>query len=697
MSELWTAILRHAEERPDQLALDGTETMTWAALAKTLPDLTGFVSTEFEPGRPVATRVDHGVAECLLDLALVEARIPSIPLPAFFTPAQVEAALDQAGASALISGPIALACDPRGGFTLTAERNIRAAAPLPEGTARITFSSGSTGDPKGICLSLDHLSQVAGAVMARLGEDHAGRHLPLLPPGILLENVAGFYATILAGGTYVALPQAEVGMADPFRPDFGMMLRAIDAHAITSLILVPEYLAGLVAAMTASDLRLPRLTLVAVGGARIEPKLLDAAAAVGLPVRQGYGLTECASVVALDDGAAGSRGSVGRAIGVNTIRLANDGEILIEGPVYLGTVGTPRSPGALATGDIGRIDDAGQLWIEGRKSALIVTSHGRNVSPEWVEGVLKADPAIVQVMVRGDGRAILDALIVPATPDADITTAVATANLTLPAYARVGAWQIVPPFLPAAGLLTGNGRLRRTAIDTAYPYRDDDAEQPFFDRLVAETREAQARFAMTPQLIAGLTGRISVHDYIAYLTQAYHHVRHTVPLMQEARARLGDLPVLVRALDEYIEEETGHEEWILDDIAAAGGNRAGAAASAPSPATRAMVNHAYNTIREGNPAAFFGMVYVLEGTSIAMASHGAGAVQASLGLPEGAFHYLTSHGALDQDHMLFFERLMNRIDDPSDQTAIIAMARAMFDLFGGLFAGIELEAMRVAA
>ena len=110
-----------------------------------------------------------------------------------------------------------------------------------------------------------------------------------------------------------------------------------------------------------------------------------------------------------------------------------------------------------------------------------------------------------------------------------------------------------------------------------------------------------------------------------------------------------------------------------------------------------MVDHAYRTIREGNPAAFFGMVYVLEGTSIALASHGASAVQANLGLPDNAFRYLTSHGALDQEHMKFFEKLMNRIDDPDDQQAIIDMANAMFGLFGGLFAGIELEGTRVAA
>ncbi|KQM86093.1 AMP-dependent synthetase [Sphingomonas sp. Leaf23] len=692
MTPLLRAIDAHAAAMPDAIAIDGDTRYSWADLAQLIPVLAATLASRFPGGRPVATRVDHGADACLLDLALIEAGCVSLPLPPFFTTAQEDHALESAGAQALLSGPVTL----RGSELLVATRALTGpAVALPEGTARITFTSGSTGAPKGVCLSREHLCGVAGAVVEHLGTHHAGRHLPVLPPGILLENVAGFYATILAGGTYVAQPQAAIGMGDPFRPDGAALVRAIVGRGITSLILVPELLGLLVKTLFATGERLPALTLVAVGGARVPDALLAAATAIGLPVRQGYGLTECGSVVSLDDGTA--PGSVGRSIGSNTIRLADDGEVLIDGPLFLGTVGAPRTAGPLATGDIGRIDDAGRLWIEGRKSALIVTSHGRNIAPEWVEGVLLMQPAIRQVLVRGEGRAELDALIVPASPDADVAAAVAAANGTLPAYARIGAFRVVPPFTPASGLLTGNGRLRRAAIHAAYPDKEPLMTQPFFHRLVAETREAQARFAMTPQLQAGLTGRISRADYIAYLTQAYHHVSHTVLLMQEARARLIDRPMLVEALDEYIEEETGHEHWILDDIAAAGGDRAAAAASEPAPATRAMVEHAYRTIREGNPAAFFGMVLVLEGTSIALATHGASAVQSTLGLPDNAFRYLTSHGALDQDHMVFFEKLMNRIDDPADQAAIIAMARDMFGLFGGVFAGIELEDTRAAA
>jgi acyl-coenzyme A synthetase/AMP-(fatty) acid ligase len=160
----------------------------------------------------------------------------------FFTDAQRIHAIATCGAS--------LSDAPSGGAIPTAPS-------LPEGTARITFTSGSTGTPKGICLSADHMMEVAASVVAAVGDHHAGRHLALLPPGILLETVAGLFATLLAGGTYVCPPQALVGLADPFRPDFDVMARAMAAWRITSTILVPEYLAGLVRVMEATGLRLP--------------------------------------------------------------------------------------------------------------------------------------------------------------------------------------------------------------------------------------------------------------------------------------------------------------------------------------------------------------------------------------------------------------------------------------------------------
>lgn len=674
MTALGDAIRRFAQERASAVAIDAGEAgcFDWQTLAHRFDQAAREFSAQLAlHPRPVATCFDHGIDQCVADIALLEAGAVAIPLPAFFTADQRAHAMRSTGAQMLTA---------EGGAWCFDSSSFDAAL-VHEDTAKISFTSGSTGTPKGVSLSAGHMLGVARAVIETVGEAHAGRHLALLPPAILLENVAGFYATLLAGGTYVSMPHAAIGLANPFRPDFARMAEAIAEQRITSLILVPELLAGLVGVMDATGMRFPELTLVAVGGARIAPNLLQRARRLGLPVRQGYGMTECASVIALESAEDAGSGSVGYSLGINRISLATDGEILIDGPICLGEE-TP-----FRTGDIGRIDDAGRLWIEGRKSSLIITSHGRNVSPEWVESALVSQPGVAQAMVYGDGSASLGALIVPASLDADIAAAVLAANAVLPEYAQVAYWQPALPYTPANGQLTGNGRIRRSAIADAYL----DGDAPFFDRLVARTAAGQYALAATPQLRAGLAGAISRQAYIDYLTQAYHHVSHTVPLMCAARERLLHKPALIAALDAYIAEETGHEAWILADIDAAGGNSRAAAASQPHPATAAMVAHAYDSIRNGNPASFFGMVYVLEGTSIALAANGAAAVQSALGLPPEAFTYLTSHGALDLDHMKFFEALMNRTEDPADQEAIVAMADDMFRLFAGVFASISME------
>jgi len=211
----------------------------------------------------------------------------------------------------------------------------------------------------------------------------------------------------------------------------------------------------------------------------------------------------------------------------------------------------------------------------------------------------------------------------------------------------------------------------------------------FYQHLVTETVDGQMGLASTPQIQDGLTGRISRETYIAYLTEAYHHVKHTVPLMQAARARMDhDHQRFVEALDEYITEETGHEHWILGDIKNCGGDPAAVRDGEPRPATLAMTDYAYDYIRQANPMGFFGMVFVLEGTSVRLATQGAEAVARNLGLGPECFSYLSSHGALDLEHLTFFETLMNQVDDPADQAAIIEVAKAIFERFANVFRAI---------
>lgn len=208
----------------------------------------------------------------------------------------------------------------------------------------------------------------------------------------------------------------------------------------------------------------------------------------------------------------------------------------------------------------------------------------------------------------------------------------------------------------------------------------------FHSELLAQTQQERATLISVPIIQSALGGQIAREDYVAFLGQAYHHVRHTVPLLMACGARLpARLEWLRTAIGEYIEEEMGHQEWVLDDLAACGADRAEAAASLPSLATELMVSYAYDTIHRGNPVGFFGMVLVLEGTSVALATRAANTIQTSLDLPRNAFSYLLSHGDLDIEHVGFFEGLMDRLDDPSDQQAVIHAARRFYVLYGDIF------------
>lgn len=208
----------------------------------------------------------------------------------------------------------------------------------------------------------------------------------------------------------------------------------------------------------------------------------------------------------------------------------------------------------------------------------------------------------------------------------------------------------------------------------------------FFQRLQDETETSRQRFISTPVIQNALKGEISQNQYIAFLTQAYHHVRHTVPLLMACGSRLNAAHEwLKQAIVEYINEEYGHEQWILNDIDAAGGDAFSVAHSTPSIPTQAMIAMAYHQIDRNNPIGFFGMVHVLEGSSTALASLAAEKIQAHLKLSQNAFRYLTSHGSLDVAHVKFFETLMNQLSREEDKVAVIHTAQAMFHLYGEIF------------
>ncbi|MGJ7573976.1 TenA family transcriptional regulator [Variovorax sp. RB2P76] len=213
----------------------------------------------------------------------------------------------------------------------------------------------------------------------------------------------------------------------------------------------------------------------------------------------------------------------------------------------------------------------------------------------------------------------------------------------------------------------------------------------FHARLLSETADARMGLLSTPIIQGCLRGEVSLPSYQAFLREAYHHVRHTVPLLHACKAALQERNLWLQGpLDEYIEEEQGHDQWILDDIRASGGDADAVRNGQPGHATEVMVAYAYDTIARRNPLGFFGMVHVLEGTSVSLALMAADQIQKPLQLPDAAFSYLRSHGTLDQEHTAHFELLMDQIEDPRDQDDIVHAARAFFRLYGDVFRSLPL-------
>ena len=206
-----------------------------------------------------------------------------------------------------------------------------------------------------------------------------------------------------------------------------------------------------------------------------------------------------------------------------------------------------------------------------------------------------------------------------------------------------------------------------------------------YDRLYAETASARNRFLAIPLVRDAAAKGGSRALYLDFLTQAYHHVKHTFPLLSLAAALTKD-ERYQDALFEYMKEERGHDKWILDDIRALGGDAGKVANGEPDTSCEIMVGYAYYAIEHVSPYAILGMVHVLEGLSTMLAHTVATAVKGSLQLDGNTgFSYLISHGSLDIEHVALFKTLVNGFEDPKTVDIIIEGARVFYRLYGSIF------------
>ena len=433
----------------------------------------------------LAVALENGPAWVVLDIAAMELGICLVPLPAFFSTGQLRHAVRMSGARALVTdqpepiserladllnpeaSPVAVANQTLSWMTVVPRRQGNG-LPLPAGTAKLTFTSGTTGAPKGVLLGWGHMRPVVESLVEAVAIGASDRHLVLMPLPVLLENIAGIYAPLWAGATVMLRPLQQVGLCGSSALDGRAMAAALADTAASTAIFTPQTLQGVVEAMERDSGIRPALRFAAVGGAAVSPRLLQRAGALGLPVFEGYGLSECASVVCLNTPAQHRAGSVGKPLPHVRLWVTGDGEVVVQGAAFGGYLGESEAPAAAwPTGDIGEIDPEGFLYLKGRRRNVFITAFGRNVAPEWVERELTLEPAIAQAAVFGEAKPYNVAVIVPAghaTPS-DIESALARTNRVLPDYARVARWvSAETPFSPHNGLLTGTGRIRRDAV-----------------------------------------------------------------------------------------------------------------------------------------------------------------------------------------------------------------------------------------
>ncbi|HTN74506.1 MAG TPA: AMP-dependent synthetase/ligase, partial [Pirellulaceae bacterium] len=288
----------------------------------------------------------------------------------------------------------------------------------PQTLATILYTSGTTGEPKGVMLTHGNLVSNATAQVTAFGEQPDEVKFNFLPLSHIFARTCDLYGWLVRGGELVLASSRETMMAEIalFRPTvingvpyfYDRLYRTLRDM---NLLQAP----GVLRKMLGGNIRYCNS-----GGAALPKHLFDFYEAQGVALLEGYGLSESSPVISLSTVEHTKRGAVGRAIADVEIRIAEDGEILTRGPHVM--PGYWRNPAATAeamdndwlrTGDLGSLDADGYLFITGRKKELLVLLSGKNIAPVYLESLLTADPLISQAMIIGDGRAFLTALIVP--------------------------------------------------------------------------------------------------------------------------------------------------------------------------------------------------------------------------------------------------------------------------------------------
>lgn len=388
----------------------------------------------------------------------------------------------------------------------------RLAALRPRDLATLIYTSGTTGPPKAVMLThanLTFAAETAVRVAASTPDDVLISYLPL---SHVAEQILSIHSGTMVGGTLWFCDQLErIGeVLRQARPTifFGVprvwekMQARIEERVRSAPLLRRKLFAWarssrgaladrLVLAKARAALGLDRARLCVTGAAKMPRPTLEFFESLGIPILDAWGMTESTAVGTANTPGARKPGTVGRAEDGVEIRIAPDGEILTRGPhVFAGYYKDPAATeeavgaeGFLHTGDVGELDAEGFLKITDRKKELLITSGGKNVSPQNIEGLLGRIPGVSQAVVVGDGRKYLAALIVPekaeraGDPDfvAQVGREIDKVNGQLAQYETIKRFRVLPAqFSIDSGELTPTLKLKRKVVSQKFAREIDD-------------------------------------------------------------------------------------------------------------------------------------------------------------------------------------------------------------------------------
>ncbi|WP_448210999.1 AMP-binding protein [Colwellia sp. MEBiC06753] len=463
------------------IAIESAEqSITYQQLFEQVNALTDYL--EVTGVESVAIYAENSLQWIVIDLACQQAGVIFTPIPLFFSQEQVINLIDSVKPELIFSdrllpiksvnkdiSQVTNDCVEFGLSIYQLPQTTKIDA--PKACTKVTYTSCSTGSPKGVCLTTEQQLNVANALVQRIAIEQA-RHLCLLPLPTLLENIAGVYSPLLSGGTVVIARDAERGFEGSRLIDAKQLVTCISKVQPNSLILVPELLLVLVGAVKQGWQPPTSLKFIAVGGSKVASALLTEARALSLPVYQGYGLSECASVVSLstsDNDDINCAGSILPHVNASI----RENQLVVTGNTFLGYLEDKSSwyPTEVLTGDIAELNNE-QLFITGRAKNMMINSFGRNISPEWLEAEIIGTGLFVQAVVIGDAKPYCIALLVPASAQITqqhVDQVLSLLNAKLPDYARIKANVLLSaPMRFEEGLYTANGRPKRDAIETKF-------------------------------------------------------------------------------------------------------------------------------------------------------------------------------------------------------------------------------------